>query len=119
MAAASLTATVTLGDNTQRTHRIFGTIAIAAGSTYVTGGIALKAVLAALVDYFSSQPLLWIDIQGISGYIYQYNAATGKMLVLVGGAAASLPSAEFANSGALTGPIADTITFRCEVLRYN
>jgi hypothetical protein len=84
MSTSIITASNTQGDNTQKLHWVYGTLTIGAG-TYATGGLALKSVLQSLSDWFSSQPPLWVDIAGISGYIYQYNAATGKMMIFVPG----------------------------------
>lgn len=106
MATGTLTATVSQVDTTQKLHRLYGTLAISAGGTYATGGLALSAVLMALSSYDSDQPPLWIDIVGIGGYIYQYNPATGKMMILVG--AGGTPSGTIVSTA--TAPTITTAT---------
>jgi hypothetical protein len=94
-----------------RTHFILeGTLTLT--GTYVSGGFAVQALLAALVQQTSGKPST-IDIYSAtgSGFVYNYVESTGKVVILVQGAAATDPLAELAAGALPAGVTADTLRF--------
>lgn len=84
---------------------------IVASGTYPTGGDTLDFGL--LVGYTNRQPSV-VQIQGIAGFIYQYDSVNKKMLVYcntAGGANAAL--GEHTNVAYVAGILADTIRAEC------
>lgn len=131
MAAATVTLTAyneNYGtDLTAKRFIMRGTAAISASpATYATGGLAVtyteiksadgNAVLVpgqnTTPDSFSAY-----SVSG-SGYIYSWNKSTGKLMILVQGAAATDPLAEIGNGTAIAAAISgDTIEFTASWVR--
>jgi len=64
---------------------IEGVFSLAASGSYATGGDTLD--FAPLMGYTNKQPT-WVEIQGIAGFIYEYDRTNKKVLVRQVGAAA-------------------------------
>lgn len=123
---ATSTVTLTVGSwPTGQTHTVSpgwqlvqGTAKVNAGD-YATGGLPLTWVPLTGADgknffpssgYSSLKPTLAI-VYGIAGYVYAYDFATNKLLILVQGAAAGDPLAELGATTMPSGVTGDTITF--------
>lgn len=117
-------------DETAKRFYLHGTIAISASpATYATGGLvanwsAIKDAAGALVQLGTKNvnpDTVWIQSIGGSGYVYQYNKATGKIQIFTVDAAAvatQYPLIELANAAAIPAGISgDSIEFEAEWVR--
>jgi hypothetical protein len=125
MGTAKIVITVKSTDITQRLKHIFGTLVIGnPGDLYATGGIDLKTPLMALEEYIGSQVPLRVIVNGSGqafSYLYQYQPATGKLMVLQVPTAGSLVTAAPLNeigAGDTLGQVhAETLNFVCSFQR--
>lgn len=94
---------------------LYGTITIAAGDTYSTGGLTLNFAPIAK----ATRPPTWVQFDGNAGFVYDYNpgtnASNGKVKILTG-AAAQAPLTELTAGAPPAGVQSDTIKFRAEFL---
>ncbi len=110
-----MTITLTLKKRGKGGNTFIALVQIALSGSYVTGGDPIVAGGANVVGFIPRRPD-FACIEGISGYIYQWDKANNKLIVRGSGAADGAPLAEFtsgAYSAALTG---DTILARLEWL---
>ena len=131
MATATTTITVdnypTGIENTQRTQRVRGVIAVQASpATYATGGLALsflglKDSAGNFIENVSGVPvdvLLMSDGAGL--YDYGWNKSTNKLQIFAasGGAANSAPYAELTNGTAIPASVSgDVLRFEAVFAR--
>ena len=105
-------------DNTQRHLVVYGTVAIGASPlTYATGGVAMSFTGLEPLKTSNLTPL-WCDVRSVSGsgYVYIYNASSGKLQIFTGAAAQS-PLTEL-SAGAVPAAVSgDTINFKAEFLK--
>ena len=91
------------------TIEIFGTI-VASGN-YAAGGDTLD--LTQLGSILRAKDPLFVEIQGISGFVYQYNPTTKKVLVYCNTAGgANAPLGEHTAAAYAAGVTGDTIRMR-------
>lgn len=115
MALAVGTVTVTGKIRNVNTVEYFGTIAIGADPlTYAAGGLVTSFNVAGIQ---SSKPPLWVDIQGIGGYIYRFAVGTtianGKTMIFCETTVATnAPLLEHTTAAIASGVDTDTIRFR-------
>jgi hypothetical protein len=113
---------VNLGDSSQDAIAFYGNITFsAAGDTYATGGLLPLAGFAPKnLGPYGDRPPLDVQVYSVagSGWVYQWNFATGKLQIFGGGAsgAATTSNIEFSNATALSGGtpsiFTDVIVFR-------
>jgi hypothetical protein len=113
---------VNLGDSSQDAIAFYGNITFsAAGDNYVTGGLLPLAGFAPKnLGPYADRPPLDVQIYSVagSGWIYQWNFATGKLQIFGGGAsgAPTTSNIEFSNATALSGGtpsiFTDVVVFR-------
>lgn len=115
MADAVATPTVTQQWAGVPGYRVIGTIAIdASPAAYVTGGIALSFLQAAIK---AQRVPKYVSVKGIGGYIYSYvNGTTAgdgllRIFAQTSGASAGDPLGQLAASAIPAGVSGDTITF--------
>lgn len=111
-----------LGDATQDCITYYGTITFsAAGDTYATGGLLpLTGFAPKNLGPFGDRAPIDVQIYSVagSGWVYQWNFATGKLQIFGGGAsgAATTSNIEYSNATALSGGtpsiFTDVINFR-------
>ena len=101
----ALAVTVTKRIRMNNAMMVVGTIT--ASGSYVTGGEALA--LTTLSGFLRSP--IKVEIEGIAGYKYEWDAANAKMLTRYGGAAVSNPMAQIPAAAYPAGVTGDTITF--------
>ena len=96
---------VTLGEKNQKTVRFYGTITFsAAADTYATGGLLplAGAALKNLGPFADRVPLaVYIDSQIGSGWWYNWNQTTGKLMILSGAGSGTAAPTEVTNNTAL------------------
>lgn len=97
--------------DSKRLHSV-GTVAVGASAlTYVTGGIAFS-LWAGKVK--ANTAPVWIDVQGIGGYIYcpvyGTDGSLTKLIIMQNGAGSG-PNLELAASAIPSGVSGDTITY--------
>lgn len=125
MANATVTPTITYTDNDQKLAHVYGTIAISASpATYATGGLAVSFsgltppvpnVSNPASALISQSVAIWSN--GGSGYVYGYNASTGKLQIFTGAAAQSALT-ELTDGGAIpAGVSGDAIVFNAAFVR--
>ena len=111
---------LTLGDTAQETVIYFGTIAFsAAADTYATGGL-LASTGSALLNLgpYADRPPIYIDCntQAGSGWEYEYNVATKKLMIIAGGGSGTAAAVEVTNGTALNAGtpniFTDVVAFR-------
>lgn len=92
-----------------RTIEIFGTI-VASGN-YATGGDTVD--FTQLGSIIRAKDPLFVEIQGIAGFVYQYNPVTKKVLVYCNTAGgANAPLGEHTAAAYAAGVSGDTIRIR-------
>lgn len=91
------------------TVEVFGTLA--ASGNYAAGGDSVD--FTQLGSILRARDPLFVDIQGISGFVYQYNRSTKKVLVYCNTAgAANAPLGEHTAAAYAAGVTGDTIRVR-------
>jgi len=94
---------------------VYGTLAIdAAADTYAAGGLVLTGANFRAKTVLSPEALPQVlHARGIAGYYYEYNRATGKLLVRAqtNAAAEDAPLGELAAAAIPAGVSGDTISF--------
>jgi hypothetical protein len=126
MPTSAVTVNILQVSNDQKFQIVIGTLTIGAGS-YVTGGLALDAVLAAAAGVQSGgKGPVWIEFQSISGSGYYYQRVVsfspptaGKLMIQGSGSTLSPPldAAEIPAGAVSTAITGDTLLFRAEFLR--
>ena len=107
MATANATITVTKVINESNTVRAFGTIAIeAAAAEYLAGGLALNWLPVA-----NRQPPLSVQVKGISGYDFEYDADAAKLIIRQQNEVAASPMIELPDAAIPAALSDDTINF--------
>lgn len=109
MATATVKFTITnrvpLGDFGQKSVRYFGTMTFsAAGDTYATGGLLPQAGFdfKSLGPYGNRAPVaVYIESQIGSGWWYNWNFNTGKLMILSGAGTGTTAPTEVTNGTAL------------------
>lgn len=91
------------------TIEIFGTLA--ASGSYATGGDAID--FTNLGSILRAKDPLFVEVQGIAGFVYQYNRVTKKLLVYCNTAGgANAPLGEHTAAAYAAGVTGDTIRAR-------
>jgi hypothetical protein len=102
------------GSQDQQTVTYFGSVAFsAAGDTYATGGLAALAGfdLKNLGPYADRTPLsVFIFSQAGSGWEYEFNVATKKLMIIAGGGSTTAAAVELANATALNAAVPNIFT---------
>lgn len=104
-------------DETGRFERHIGTVAIQASpATYATGGLALSFLNESVKSNNPAQQVSIYSVAG-SGYVYAYNASTGKVQIFQSAGSAA-PLAELGNGSAIpAGVSGDTIEAQASFFR--
>jgi len=94
-----------IGEDSQDVIRYFGTVTFsAAADTYATGGLLAAAGSDAksLGPYSDRDPILMVitSLRG-SGFEYQYNTSTKKLMIIAGGGSGTAAPVELTNGTAL------------------
>lgn len=105
---------VPVGEDSQDVIRYFGTITFsAAADTYATGGLLAAAGFAALNlgPYSDRDPILMVitTLRG-SGWEYQYNTSTKKLMIIAGGGSGTAAPVELTNGTALNAATPNIFT---------
>jgi hypothetical protein len=103
-----------LGSIDQETVTFSGTVTFsAAADTYATGGLLPAAgfALKNLGPYADRAPLAWtVASQAGSGWEYEYNVSTGKLMIIAGGGSGTAATVELTNGTALNAATPNIFT---------
>jgi len=100
-------------DDRARFRELFGTVAISAGS-YPANGIPVTQIDS---DPYGSNAPVWLEMQGVSGYVFIYDP-THVTIRIFESAGSAAPLTEVSTTTP-SGVVSDTIAFRCTLLRAN
>ena len=111
---------LTLGDTAQETVIYFGTISFSAATdTYLTGGLlgATGFAVSNLGPYADRAPIYFdVNTQAGSGWDYEYNDATKKLMIIAGGGSGTAAAVELTTATALNAAtpniFTDVVAFR-------
>jgi hypothetical protein len=111
---------LTLGDTAQETVIYFGTISFSAATdTYLTGGLlgATGFAVSNLGPYADRAPIYFdVNTQAGSGWEYEYNVATKKLMIIAGGGSGTAAAIELTTATALNAAtpniFTDVVAFR-------
>ena len=111
---------LTLGDTAQETVIYFGTISFsAAADTYLTGGLLAATGFAVLnLGPYADRTPIYFDVntQAGSGWEYEYNVATKKLMIIAGGGSGTAAAVELTTATALNAAtpniFTDVVAFR-------
>lgn len=114
MAAATFTPAVVSKIRNVNTVEYIGTFSVTGSTDYASGGLVTDFRVAGIQ---SEQNPLWIDIQGIAGFIYRYapgaSIGLGKTMIFAEGTVATnAPLVEHTATTLAAGVGTDTIRFR-------
>jgi hypothetical protein len=102
------------GSVDQETVTFMGTISFSAATdTYATGGLLAAAGFAALnLGPYADRTPLFVDIQSQagSGFQYQYNVSTKKLMIIAGGGSGTAAASEVTNGTALNAATPNIFT---------
>ena len=103
-----------LGSVDQETITFSGTVVFsAAADTYATGGLLALAgfALANLGPYADRVPLaVYVATQSGSGWEYEYNSSTKKLMIIAGGGSGTAAPVELTNATALNAATPNNFT---------
>ena len=111
---------LTLGDTAQETVIYFGTISFSAATdNYLTGGLlgATGFAVSNLGPYADRAPIYFdVNTQAGSGWEYEYNVATKKLMIIAGGGSGTAAAVELTTATALNAAtpniFTDVVAFR-------
>lgn len=109
MADAIVTLSNPTIESSQKVIRLYATVAVSASpATYAAGGLAVD--LSGLGPYIEAPRLIHQNVASNegSGYVYVYNPATGKLMILEGDGAGG-PGVQIATAAVPAGVSGDTI----------
>jgi len=105
---------LTLGDTAQETVIYFGTISFSAATdTYLTGGLlgATGFAVSNLGPYADRAPIYFdVNTQAGSGWEYEYNVATKKLMIIAGGGSGTAAAVELTTATALNAATSNIFT---------